>query len=251
MDVFSSLTRDQVKTVFVKYCTKHFKIDSLFDIAKEATRNRWRKTEVFFMFNQTYSAPCSASFNKMLTSLLKMDVSYAVMYWVLAVIHVLCSKKAIVLDAYTIHHYVLMFHDLGMKLIEDTVYDSAIYMSAMNVDKAKAVGIEITTLALIFQHTTPYSLLFSGVIDDNLYALISEETGVSVEDIKCTNDIYKSNKYAFYHADTPDKELSESKSQLDDKTRVRGTVVPKREESKGEMSKEEEPREVGTKKAVP
>jgi hypothetical protein len=135
----------------------------------------------------------------MIQNLVDIDVTYAVFYWILATLDDLLLNKKILLDAYNIHYYVILMHDVGAKLLEDIPYDASLYFSAMNVESTRAIELELSLLLTVLDYTTPYKLLRSCRIDKGLIMIIADVTGDSIDDITSYDLADKNNNNKFYN----------------------------------------------------
>lgn len=217
MNIVSVLTRTQLEEMFYRYSLKYLKFEKCFDeIEKKYTQNLDDDLDEIpniILFKTTFVIPSKITFKFIINKLLDLESSNVIMYWILISFHHLITKKNIKYDAYSIHFYVMMLHDIGVKLFEDISFDAYMYLKKLGMKKRDAIMSEMFLMELLLENTTPQQILRSGRIDKKLFKIISKITGEDIKTLIELNEKDKNDSNKFYNI--IDDEITDSQDTTD------------------------------------
>lgn len=194
MNVINKLSQKQIVDVMIEYFTRHFKLLEMMDDIKDT----WEASE-YNIFSKTYTQPSLESFRYILERLAAFKMSYVTFYWIIAVFDDMLKKERLILTGEVIHNFVILFYNIGSKLIEDVPYSTSVFIKALNIDEIHGTYIEMYLMQGIISYSSPYTILWQKHIDYKLYCVISHIVNRPILTIINIDKFDKDNKGKFYN----------------------------------------------------
>lgn len=194
MNVINKLSQTQIVNVILEYFIRHFRLLEMMDDIK----NIWDKKE-YKIFSRTYSCPSLESFKYTLEKLSALKLSYVIFYWILAVFDDMLKRERFTLTGEVIHNFIILFYNMGSKIIEDVPYSTSYFTEAINIDGIHGVYIEMYLMKGIISYSSPYTILWQKHIDYKLYCVIAHIVKRPIITIINIDKFDKDNKNKFYN----------------------------------------------------
>lgn len=215
MNALMMLSRQQLIKVFIEYTKRYFSLYRVITILNRSTNytkyiknvtcidytnyTNYNNYKPIFLFKKLFVKPSLESFEYMVQHLMEFDVSQTVFYWIISTLDDMLYNKKIELDAYNMHYYVMLIHSIGVKLLEDSAYDTSEYLEAMGMDVKYSFELEMSLLSVLLSYTTPLKILRACSIDKKLISVMAHVTGKSVETITLLDINDKNDNNIFYN----------------------------------------------------
>lgn len=207
MNIMTTMNNKTVQSVFVQYISDHIpvydnivsynaqKISKVF--SGNDTKQQIDGDHSIKLFNRMFYAPNIESLSYMTQKLVNLNVSHVVLYWILAALNAL--KHDIVFTPKNIHYHIMILHDIGSKIFEDSPYESSLYLMALDINPKLVRDCEMDLFMVLLKVTSPHNLLFSGKIDADLFLIISRIMSMTVDQIIQLNHDHRTDSSQFYN----------------------------------------------------
>lgn len=189
MNIMAALDGKMMQLVFVDFVCEYIPLYEPLD----------GTDQTLCLFNRVFNKPCRESFLYTVKKLIELDVTFSVLYWVLAALNAL--KDKIEFTSINIHYYVMMLHCIGQKFIEDIPYDASLYLIAQGLDPKLTHKLEMDIFMKLLDVTNPHKLLVIGEIDVDLFLILGKILNRPVDEIIKINYNFRRDRSCFYNFD--------------------------------------------------